>query len=52
MSNIYVPGEIADRNMTLDVVDKKGRTLSKIEVQAGDRIPPTHSWRASGYILR
>ena len=44
------PGEEADYDLELYVVDGKGNHLGEISVPKGNRIPPTRIEDAEGYI--
>ncbi len=39
--NEYKPGEVAQKDLTLNVVDSEGKNLGQIEVPKGHTIPPT-----------
>lgn len=44
------PGEEADSDLQLYVVDSKGNHLGEISVPKGNRVPPTRFEDAVGYI--
>lgn len=45
----YKPGQEAQSDLTLYVKDSKGKTLSEINVPAGNRVPPTRIKEAESY---
>ena len=47
--NEYKPGEIAQENLTLNVVDEQGEKVSEINVPKGNTIPPTREENAEKY---
>ena len=46
----WKPGEEADKDLQLYVVDGKGKHLGEISVSKGNRVPPTRIESAQGYI--
>jgi len=46
----WKPGEEADTDLKLFVVDNQGNHLGEISVPKGNRIPPTRFEDAVGYI--
>lgn len=38
----YKPGQIADQNLSLNVLDHSGEIMGKINVEKGATIPPYH----------
>lgn len=47
--NEYKPGEVAQENLTLNVVDAQGEKVSEINVPKGQRIPPSREENAEKY---
>jgi len=46
----WKPGEDADRDLELYVIDSQGNHLGEISVPKGNRVPPTRILDAEGYI--
>lgn len=46
----WKPGEEADKDLELYVVDSKGNQLGEISVTKGNRIPPTRIENAEAYV--
>lgn len=46
----WKPGEQADRDLDLFVVDSSGKHIGEISVPKGSRIPPTRADGAESYI--
>jgi len=46
----WKPGEIADSDLQLFVVDNSGKHLGEISVSKGNRVPPTSIKGATGYV--
>jgi len=46
----WKPGDVADSNLDLYVVDGSGKHLGEISVSKGQRVPPTRIANAQGYI--
>ena len=49
-SRQWKPGEEADRDLHLYVIDSQGDHLGEINVTKGNRVPPTRIEGAEGYI--
>lgn len=47
--NEYKPGEVAQEDLDLNVVSSEGEKLSQINVQKGQKIPPTREENAEKY---
>jgi len=46
----WKPGEEADHDLDLYVIDSQGNHLDEISVPKGNRVPPTRVSGAEGYI--
>jgi len=46
----WKPGEDADKDLELYVIDSEGNHLGEISVSRGHRVPPTRIENAEGYI--
>ena len=46
----WKPGEDADKDLDLYVIDSQGNHLGEISVPQGNRVPPTRIENADGYI--
>lgn len=49
MPRIYLPGQVADRDLMLNVIDERGHIVNEINVKAGQRVPPTKDRNAVSY---
>ncbi len=46
----WKPGEEADKDLQLYVIDGSGNHLGEVSVSKGNRVPPTRIVNAEGYI--